>query len=133
MTTFDHDNHWLIDRGNGQPSVNLVVLAFVNPLKLLNQTTDAGDVNGVPAGMTPAVVSYFTSHGVRVMLSIGGVTYTSDWDSALAQNPAQLGLNAAAVARQLGVGIEIGLREQQQPEPIRAAVVHRRLPVAAAV
>jgi hypothetical protein len=115
MTTFDHDNHWLIDRGNGQPSVNLVVLAFVNPLKLLAKTTDAGDVNGVPAGMTSAVVSYFTSHGVRVMLSIGGVTYTSEWDSALAQNPAQLGLNAAAVARQLGVGIEIDYENSSSP------------------
>ena len=36
--------------------VNLVVLAFVNPLKLLDQTTDSGDVNGVPAGMTSTVV-----------------------------------------------------------------------------
>src|SRR5215469_8458078 len=76
MTTFDTDNHWLIDRGNGTPSVNLVVLAFVDPLKLLNQTTDSGDVNGVPAGMTSSVVNYLTSHGVRVMLSIGGATYT---------------------------------------------------------
>src|SRR5215472_544984 len=49
MTTFDNDNHWLIDRGDGTPSVNLVVLAFVDPLKLLDQTTDSGDVNGVPA------------------------------------------------------------------------------------
>ena len=38
MTEFDQANHWLIDRGNGQPSVNLVVLSFVNPLKMLNQT-----------------------------------------------------------------------------------------------
>jgi hypothetical protein len=115
MTTFDADNHWLIDRGNGAPSVNLVVLAFVDPLKLLNQTTDSGDVNGVPTGMTSSVVNYFTSHGVRVMLSIGGVTYTSDWDTALSQNPAQLGLNAAAVAKQLGVGIEIDYENGTNP------------------
>src|SRR2546423_82842 len=31
---FDRANHWLIDRGDGRPSVNLVVLSFVNPLKL---------------------------------------------------------------------------------------------------
>jgi hypothetical protein len=93
---FDEDNHWLIDRGDRTPSVNLVVLAFVNPLKLLGQTTDSGDVNGVPAGMTAAMVNYFTSHGIRVMLSIGGATYTSAWDTALSQNPTQLGLNAAA-------------------------------------
>lgn len=115
MTTFDTDNHWLIDRGDGTPSVNLVVLAFVNPLKLLNQTTDSGDVNGVPAGMTAAVVNYFTSHGVRVMLSVGGVTYTSFWDTALSQNPSQLGLNAAAVARQLGAGIEIDYENSSSP------------------
>ena len=114
-TTFDNDNHWLIDRGDGTPSVNLVVLAFVDPLKLLNQITDSGDVNGVPAGMTSSVVNYFTSHGVRVMLSIGGVTYTSDWDTALSQNPTQLGLNAAAVARQLGVGIEIDYENGTSP------------------
>ena len=115
MTTFDTDNHWLIDRGNGQPSVNLVSLAFVDPLKLLDQTTDAGDANGVPNGMTSAVVNYFTSHGVRVMLSIGGQTYTSDWDTALTQNPAQLGLDAAALAKQLGVGIEIDYENSSSP------------------
>jgi len=115
MTTFDTDNHWLIDRGDGTPSVNLVVLAFVNPLKLLDQTTDSGDVNGVPAGMTSTAVNYFTSHGVRVMLSIGGVTYTGDWDTALSANPTQLGLNAAAVAKQLGVGIEIDYENSSSP------------------
>lgn len=115
MTTFDSDNHWLIDRGDGTPSVNLVVLAFANPLKLLDKTTDSGDVNGVPAGMTSTVVNYFTSHGVRVMLSVGGATYTSSWDTALSQNPAQLGLNAAAVAAQLGVGIEIDYENSSSP------------------
>jgi hypothetical protein len=43
MTDFDTKNHWIIDRGDGSPSVNLVVLNFVNPSKLLNQTNDAGD------------------------------------------------------------------------------------------
>src|ERR1051325_6556995 len=37
VTEFDSKNHWLIDRGNGQPSVNLIILSFVNPLKLMNQ------------------------------------------------------------------------------------------------
>ena len=48
MTDFDTNNHWMIDRGDGVPSVNLVVLSFVNPLKLLNQTNDTQTVNGVP-------------------------------------------------------------------------------------
>ena len=107
MTDFDTKNHWMIDRGDGTPSVNLVILSFVNPLKLLNLTTDSGDSQGVPIGMNSAIVRYFTAHNIRVMLSIGGITYTSDWDSALASNATQLGINAAQVAQRLGVGVEI--------------------------
>ena len=115
IADFDANNHWLIDRGNGQPSVNLVILSFVNPLRLLNKTTDAQTLNGVPRGMTAEVVNYFTSRGVRVMLSIGGITYVDDWNSALAANGSQLGLNAAAVATQLGVGMEIDYEENSSP------------------
>jgi hypothetical protein len=115
MTDFDTANHWLIDRGDGRPSVNLVVLSFVNPLKLLNGTTDSGDADGVPAGMTPAVVSYFASHGIRVMLSIGGITYAGDWDTALAQNGTLLGQKAAALATRLGVGMEIDYENASNP------------------
>ncbi|MGH6654493.1 MAG: hypothetical protein ACRDVE_04730 [Actinocrinis sp.] len=115
MTTFDAQNHWMIDRGNGSASVNLVVLAFVDPLKLLAGTNDTGDTNGVPNGMDQAVVNYFTSHGVRVMLSIGGITYTADWDSALTQNATLLGQKAAALATQLGVGIEIDYENSSSP------------------
>ena len=116
MTDFDQKNHWIIDRGDGHPSVNIVVLSFVHPLKLLNQTTDAGTLNGVPRGMTADVVNYFKSHGIRVMLSIGGITYVDPWNQALAQNPTQFGLNAAAVAQQLGVGIEIDYEENMNPD-----------------
>ena len=63
--------------------------------------------------MNSAVVSYFTSHNIRVMLSIGGITYTSFWDQALSSNPTQLGLNAAAVAKSLGVGIEIDYEKEE--------------------
>jgi hypothetical protein len=105
----------LIDRGDGVPSVNLVVLSFVQPLKLLNKTTDAQTSQGVPVGMTADIVNYFKSHNVRVMLSMGGITYASYWDQALAANPTQLGLNAAAVAQQLGVGIEIDYENASSP------------------
>jgi hypothetical protein len=115
MTDFDTKNHWIIDRGDGSPSVNLVVLSFVNPLKLLIQTNDAGDVNGAPIGMTPAIVSYFTSHNIRVILSIGGITYTSYWDQALASNATQLGIYAAQLATRLGVGIEIDYENNTSP------------------
>jgi hypothetical protein len=115
MTDFDVKNRWLIDRGNGHPSVNLVVLSFVNPLKLLNKTTDSANLNGVPRGMTADVVNYFKNSGVRVMLSIGGITYVNDWNSALAANGTQLGANAAELAHALGVGIEIDYEESQTP------------------
>lgn len=115
VTEFDSQNHWLVDRGDGQPSVNLVVLCFVNPLKLLNKTTDSQTVAGVPVGMTQDIVNYFKSHNIRVMLSIGGATYTTYWDQALSTNPTQLGLNAAAVAQSLGVGIEIDYENSSSP------------------
>lgn len=117
ITEFDQKNHWLIDRGDGsaRPSVNVVVLSFVNPLKLLNKTNDAGTVDGVPRGMTSEIVNYFKSKGIRVSLSIGGITFVNDWNTALATNPTQFGLNAAAVAQQLGVGIEIDYEENNSP------------------
>lgn len=115
VSDFDQKNHWLIDRGDGKPSVNLVVLSFVHPLKLLNKTTDSATLNGVPRGMTSGIVKYFTDQGIRVMLSIGGITYVDAWNQALAQNPTQLGLNAAAVAGALGVGIEIDYEENSNP------------------
>jgi len=115
MTDFDDKNHWMIDRDNGQPSVNLVVLSFVRPVKLLNLTNDSQTVNGIPIGMNSAVVNYFTSHNVRVMLSIGGITYVSYWDQALSTNPTQLGINAANAAKSLGVGIEIDYENNTNP------------------
>jgi hypothetical protein len=115
LADFDRANHWMIDRGNGQPSVNLVVLSFVNPVKLMNRTNDSQTVNGIPIGMTSAIVSYFTGKNVRVMFSIGGASYTGDWDKALSTNPAQLGLHAAAAAKQFGVGIEIDYESDSNP------------------
>ena len=115
IAEFDQKNHWLVDRGNGQPSVNLVILSFVHPYRLLKKTTDAQTVNGIPRGMTPAIVNYFKSRGVRVMLSIGGITYVSAWNQALAENATQLGVNAAEVAQSLGVGIEIDYEEDRSP------------------
>jgi hypothetical protein len=119
MDEFDEKNHWLIDRDNsGEPSVNLVVLSFVHPLRLLHLTTDEQTVEGVPRGMTEKIVAYFKDQGIRVMLSIGGITYTEAWNQALAEedDAIQLGLNAAAVASDLGVGIEIDYEENRNPD-----------------
>ena len=116
LAEFDSQNHWLIDRGDGQPSVNLVVLSFVHPVKLLNMTTDSATKDGIPRGITPDIISYFKKRNIRVMLSIGGVEYTDFWNQALAINPRQLGLNAAAAAQDLGVGIEIDYEEDTRPD-----------------
>jgi hypothetical protein len=116
LDEFDQANHWLVDRGDGVPSVNLVVLSFVHPLKLLNKTNDSQTVDGIPTGMTPEIVDYFTSRGIRVMLSIGGITYVKAWNEALAANPTQLGINAAEAAHRLGVGIEIDYEENRNPD-----------------
>lgn len=118
MTTFDTDNHWIIDRNMNDtydPSVNLVILSFVNPVKLMDLTTDSGDTNGIPIGMNSAVISYFASHNVRVMMSIGGASYTKDWDKALSSNPTQLGINAANAAKQFNVGMEIDYEKSSSP------------------
>lgn len=114
---FDEANHWLIDRGDGSllPSVNLVVLSFVNPLKLLNKTNDATTKDGIPKGMTKDIVDYFKNKGVRVMLSIGGITYVDAWDQALASSATNLGYYAAAEARRLGVGFEIDYEQNRKP------------------
>ena len=117
MTDFDQKNHWLIDRGDGSklPSVNLVVLSFVHPLKLLNKTTDSATLNGISRGMTQDVVDYFKNKSIRVMLSMGGITYVSAWNTALATNATQLGRNAAEAAHRMGVGIEIDYEENRNP------------------
>ena len=115
LADFDQKNHWLIDRGDGKPSVNLVVLSFVHPLKLLNSANDATTANGIPKGFTTGLVNYFTKHDIRVMLSIGGITYVDAWNQALAQSASALGARAAAVAGALGVGIEIDYEENTNP------------------
>ena len=106
MVEFDDANHWLIDRGDGRPSVNLVVLSFLHPVQVL-EMNPADPASGVPVGMTQEIVDYFRNAGIRVMMSIGGVTYTDAWDEALETDAAKLGLNAAAIAAEFGVGIEI--------------------------
>jgi len=115
MTTFDTDNRWLIDRGDGIPAVNVVVLSFVNPVDLMNLANSSNTVNGIPIGMNAAVVNYFESKGVRVMLSIGGIRFVKDWDKALSTNPAKLGINAANAAIKFNVGMEIDYEKGSNP------------------
>jgi hypothetical protein len=115
LTDFDQRNHWLIDRGDGRPSVNLVILSFVHPVRLLNKTTDSQTDQGIPIGMTQAVVDYFKSRNIRVMLSIGGITYVDAWNQALATDAIRLGMNAAEAAQRMGVGVEIDYEENSNP------------------
>jgi len=90
---------WLINRGDGEPTVNVVIFSFIDPLKLLQGT--------IPAGFTKGEVSYYKNKNVYVLFSIGGASFASNWDQALGQNPTKLAQNAAAIANQYGVGIEI--------------------------
>ena len=117
MTTFDTDNHWIIARSSSStsPSVNVVVLSFVDPVKLMNLTTDSTTNAGIPIGMTTSVINYFESKGIRVMMSIGGASFTSHWDKALGSNPTQLGINAANAAKQYNVGMEIDYEKSSNP------------------
>jgi hypothetical protein len=108
MWEFDHANHWIIAGNNGQPAVNLVVLSFLEPMALLNQTDNGAFANGIPVGMTPAVVNYFKSNEIRVLLSMGGVTYTDSWNQALVDDAEVLALNAVEAVETLGAdGLEI--------------------------
>ncbi|MEJ2401938.1 MAG: hypothetical protein P8Y52_11175, partial [Xanthomonadales bacterium] len=107
-------NRWIIEGNGGQPAVNLVVLSFLQPEDVLGMGCEhltGGDLpdptTGVPPGMETWVVDYFRNAGIRVMMSIGGVTYTDFWDAALAADPECLGVNAALIAEYFGVGIEI--------------------------
>jgi len=106
MIEFDRQNAWIIKGNGGAPSVNLVVLSFLQPMDVLRMDT-RDPTTGVPPGMTEDVVNYFKDEGIRVMMSIGGVTYIDYWDEALATDATLLGRNAAAIARYFGVGIEI--------------------------
>jgi len=108
MNEFNDANHWIIDGNGGKPAVNLVVLSFIKPMELLNQTSNDSFTNGVPVGMTQDVVNYFTNENIRVLLSMGGVTYTDSWNEALVTDAAGLAENAALAVAELGAdGLEI--------------------------
>ena len=88
---FDNANRWLIDRNMDEtysPSVNLIVLSFVQPEHLYDNYTqliseEQGWLNGLPRGMTKEVVDYFKVRGIKVMISVGGATYSDEWDRVL--------------------------------------------------
>ena len=115
VTEFDSKNHWLIDRGDGSAVGESGGAELRASAEAAEQDDGCRDAERCASGMTQDIVDHFKGHGVRVMLSIGGITYTKAWNDALAQNATQLGLNAAAVAEQLGVGIEIDYEENRSP------------------
>ncbi|GAM20156.1 hypothetical protein SAMD00019534_033310 [Acytostelium subglobosum LB1] len=99
---------WIVNRGDGQPTANLIIFSFLNPVNVLSS-----GVQAVPAGLTPSMIQYLQSNGISVMFSIGGEEWSSEWDQALGQDPVTLGKNAAAIAQQFGVGIEIDYESEQ--------------------
>jgi hypothetical protein len=108
---FDAYNRWIIDADGDEsyrPAVNLVVLSFLKPMELLKGTNDSAFVDGIPRGMTDDIVGYFTERGIRVLLSMGGVTYTDSWNEALITDPVTLAVNAVDAVKILGAdGLEI--------------------------
>jgi len=101
-------SQWIVNRGDGRPTANVVILSFVDPQALLLRTTNSNTLNGIPRGMTGAVVDFFKSQGIMVMFSIGGEVYSGDgkWAAAL-NDPQTLAQNAASMAQKFGVGVEI--------------------------
>lgn len=75
----------------------------------------------------------FTSRGVRVMVSIGGITYVKAWNAALSQGATLLGQKAAALATR-GVGTQppntcegdVGVGATTYAIPIPMAALRRR-------
>ena len=65
--------------------------------------------------------------GIRVMVSIGGITYTDAWNQALAQNATLLGQRAAALATAARRRRRDRLRGEHEPEPHGPPGLHRRL------
>jgi len=101
------NSEWILNRGDGKPTANLVILSFINPVALLEKTTNQETINGVPRGFTNEVVSFFQNASITVQFSIGGASYAGLWDQALSKDPTTLAQNAAAVAKQFNVGMEI--------------------------
>jgi len=66
------------------------------------------------------------------MMSVGGFSYTKNWDKALGNNPTQLGINAANAAKQFNVGMEIDY-ERAAIRLDGIAAVCERLPLGHAV
>eukprot|EP01112_Ceratiomyxa_fruticulosa_P014844 TRINITY_DN42_c0_g4_i5.p1 TRINITY_DN42_c0_g4~~TRINITY_DN42_c0_g4_i5.p1 ORF type:complete len:808 (-),score=191.67 TRINITY_DN42_c0_g4_i5:236-2659(-) len=98
---------WILNRGDGYPTANVVIFAFIDPYKLLQQTSDWAYNNGIPKGFTYNTVNYFKNQGITVFFSIGGESYTESWNQALSADPATLAHRAADLATTYGVGIEI--------------------------
>lgn len=94
-----NQSNWMLNRGDGKPTFNIVIFSFIDPLQLLQ--------GNIPAGFTQDEVNNFVNNDIYVIFSIGGASYSSNWDTALAQGAVQLAKNAAAIAMKYGVGIEI--------------------------
>ena len=123
---FDSKNHWIIDRGDGtgRPSVNLVILSFVNPLSLLNGSADGG---GAPVGMTPGHRQVLRQprdpgHGLHRRDHLHGRLEHGARPERDAARPAGGGARDASWRRHRD-----RLRAELQPQPWRAAGVHRCL------
>ena len=95
-TEFDSKNHWLIDRGDGSPAVGQRRdPQLCPPAQAAERDDRRRDAERRAPRDDANIVNYFKSRNIRVMVSIGGITYTDPWNQALAQNAQLLGQRAA--------------------------------------
>ena len=90
VSTFPVARHLIVYRRDAENRI--LIIRFLHPMKVLELTTDAVTTAGVPIGMSQEIVDYFKARDIRVMMSIGGITYTDAWDEALLTDAWQLGL-----------------------------------------
>jgi len=101
---------WVLDSG-----INTVSLAFLKPTEILRTLNDYRTVDGVRVGMNQTLVDWYKDKNIFVFFSVGGITYTEDWEEALAENPVLLAQKCADIANKYGVGIEIDYEESSNP------------------
>lgn len=92
------DSDWILDRGDGNPTVNLVTLTFVNP-----------QIMQVTVAMSK-FIRHFQYAGLDVMLSLGGPWINPGVWEFLLKNPVAFADNVTKIALSFNVGMEIDYR-----------------------
>ena len=130
VAEFDSKNHWLVDRGNGQPVGQPRDPQLRPPAQAAEPDDRRRDRStACRKGMTPEIVNYFKSRGhPGHALDRRHHLHRTPGTRRSRRTPTLLGQRAAALAQQLGVGIEIDYEENSNPNLAGPPAVHQRLP-----